>query len=249
MSSNNPSAMKYLANFRFATLTLTLFLFSIQDASAQRIKESGDLVTVSSDITDFDAISLSHQFEGEVIQSNGYGIELEIDENLEPYLRIRKQGRTLKLSLKNGVRYKGERPTFVIKMPVLTEIEASGATSAYLDGFNYDGEFEIDVSGASSVTGELSSKRLTIDTSGASKVQLEGEVDEIVIDASGASNIDLDEMRAHDVRVDVSGASSARVNCDGELRGDASGVSNIRYEGNPERVNVQTSGLSKIRKI
>jgi len=214
----------------------------------ESVAESGVTVIVKEDVDGFDEVSISHGFEGEVVQGDRFDVSVELDENLESKLIIRERGDRLEIGLENGTRWNGDRPRFEITMPELRSISGSGAADIYMEGFEYDGEFEVEMSGASSLEGDLKTSDLDIEASGASRVELVGEVGDIRIDASGASRAVLDEMPADDIRLDVSGASRASVHLSGRLRGSASGASTIQYSGDPQSVDVSTSGASSVRK-
>ncbi len=117
------------------------------------------------------------------------------------------------------------------------KLQCSGASDASLA---LDGTRELTVvtSGASDVS--ITARRLDyskIGVSGASDISIEGDGVTGDWTASGASEIHADRFAARDVSINVSGASSARVNASGILTTRTGGASSIRYVGRPERLN------------
>jgi len=108
------------------------------------------------------------------------------------------------------------------------------------------GNMDLDVSGASTVTGDIAAGDADFDVSGASSVQLQGSASDIVIEASGASRVELAAFPVNDADVELSGASSSTVNLDGVLNADLSGGSRLTYIGTPTLGIIDTSGGSTI---
>lgn len=64
---------------------------------------------------------------------------------------------------------------------------------------------------------------------------------------SGASKLDAENLKAENVSVDSSGASSATVFVTNELKADLSGATNVTYLGSPKNVQKKTSGASSVK--
>lgn len=111
-------------------------------------------------------------------------------------------------------------------IPKLTGVDCSGATTARIRG--------------------LAGDELLVRLSGASNCEAAGKVKKVKVDASGASNAVLGELVAQTVQFDVSGASKLLANATNELRGDASGASDVRYRGKPGVVKTDITGASKV---
>jgi hypothetical protein len=134
-----------------------------------------------------------------------------------------------------------------ITMPILTRVEASGASHVTLIGFDSPQTLRVVASGASSVGGEIQAGEMSIEASGASSISLAGGAANLVLEVSGASSVDLESFPVTDLRAELSGASSAVVNASGTLDVEASGASELSYLGNPTLGSVNTSGASTVR--
>ncbi len=229
--------------------------------STTRVTGSGNVVTVREAQTGFDRLDIGHAFRATIDQGDDFSVVIRIDDNLEEQLRVIKRGTTLEEQLrvmKRGTTLEiGLDParTFSfqnvtlevdITMPLLVGLDLSGASHATISGFESDRPMEIDVSGASTLRGDLISGNLTMDASGASTVALDGIGGDLALDASGASTVDLEEFAVADAQVGLSGASSATVNVSGILDVEASGASRLEYTGDPELGRIDTSGASSV---
>jgi len=152
-----------------------------------------------------------------------------------------------------------------ITMPLFRGLRLSGATRGTVNGFSSSEDFEVELSGASSVTGEItagdtelslsgaSSAELTasandvvIKASGASRAELTGSANDVVIKASGASRVELGGFAVHNVGIKLSGASRSTVKLDGTLDARLSGASHLSWIGNPIIGDIRASGASRL---
>jgi hypothetical protein len=237
--------------FKSRALILFLALTLLAGCTLTRvisITGSGNVVTQEERITGFDKVDVSHAFEVEVSQGEAFSVVVHIDDNLVQHLRVDKRGRTLDIGLRPGRMFNIRKATMQaeVTMPELTGVELSGASHATLTGFKSTKALEVDLSGASSLRGDVEAGNVRFDLSGASDVTLTGSGRDVAIDASGASEVDLADFPVDDADVDLSGASEATVNPSGRLNVDASGASDVYYLGSPTLGRVRTSGGSSV---
>lgn len=209
---------------------------------------SGDVITLTPDLADFDRVQISHAFEATVTQGRNFEVTIRIDDNLVDYLEARVVGRTLVIGLKQSVGFNLGNTTLEadITMPALAGLEASGASRATLAGFESTDDIRLGASGASTITGEIMTGDVDISISGASTVSLGGIAATMNLQASGASTADLEDFAVVNARVDLSGASRGTVHVTGELDIEASGASHVTYTGDPSLGSVNLSGASSM---
>ena len=229
-------------------LVAALSACSVSVPSLRSVGGSGDVITITNDSADFDRVVISHAFQASIRQGEVFSVVIRVDDNLEEYLEVTQVGRTLSVGLRPQLTFGISRPTLEaeITMPVLTAIEASGASRVTLSGFESQQELTVEATGASSVTGDIQAGSATMTASGASDISLVGSGVDLVLEVSGASSADLEEFLVSDVHAVLSGASTAVVNTSGTLAVDASGASHLTYLGNPALGSVQTSGGSSV---
>jgi hypothetical protein len=209
---------------------------------------SGNVVVEEFDLSGFDEVEVSNAFEVEIRQGDAFGVVVRVDDNVQQYLDVFKQGSTLSIGLKplasgtvSAVTLKAE-----VTMPELTGLELSGASDVTVADFKSTEALYVEASGASSLQGDIEAGGLRFNLSGASEVRLSGSGGDLVMDVSGASSADLAEFAVADAEIQVSGASSAAVNVSGRLEAEASGASRVRYRGRPTLGSVDASGGSSI---
>jgi hypothetical protein len=149
------------------------------------------------------------------------------------------------------------------------DVELSGASEFYCD--LYADEVDVDLSGASEFFGDIDSDDIDLDLSGASKIEgyvtamefdmelsggsdatLEGQVAELEINLSGASDIIEKVVENRYALIcdhctgSMSGASTAYIHCDGSIKVNLSGGSELHYTGNATTTGSDCTGGSEV---
>jgi hypothetical protein len=254
-------------------MALSLFVISAASlAGCERLhilSGSGTTINQNFSLEDFTQISAAWTFNVEISQGAAYSVNITVDDNLQGYLEVAKEGDTLKIGMKNGYSYNSTHFKAVVTMPRLTELSLSGASKGDASGFNSADDFilnvsgasqatftsmvvnklTLDISGASRATGSVNaSGNASLQASGASNIELTGKAVDANIESSGASKVDLTAFTVRDANVNISGASNATVSALGTLSGEVSGASRLYYTGAPTLGNIQTTGASSVSK-
>jgi hypothetical protein len=214
---------------------------------------SGTLTRSMYPAAGFSGIQASQAFLVRVVPDASYSVTVTCDSNMIRYLIVENAGMgTLRLSLVPGYNYLGVTLIAEVHMPVITVLNASGASTVRLDpGFASTQGLTVVLSGAS--TAELSSLicgDLSLDLSGASQVSGSGSAAAISMYVSGASRANLLNCAAARASVNLSGASEAWVDVGTRpLDVSASGASTLYYGGTPAMTARNLSGGSRIVRV
>ncbi|MFC2053900.1 head GIN domain-containing protein [Chloroflexota bacterium] len=228
-------------------VSLACALPELPSISQEILTGSGTVVTREEPITGFDKVDISDSFNVEIHQSEEYKVVIRVDNNLVEYLQVEKQGSTLKIGLKPGISMVSNATLEAeITMPELAGLDLSGASDATISGFKSTNNLTVDLSGSSSLGGDIESGDASFDLSGSSDANLSGSGGNLTLDASGSSDVDLSEFPVADANLEVRGASTAIVNPSGVLNVEASGASDVYYLGNPSLGNIDASGASSV---
>jgi len=229
----------------------------------------GNTITRDEDFSDFTIVDIGSAFEAEITQSSSYSIKITADDRIMEHIQVSQTGATLTINIKPGILLQAVTLKAEITMPELHELRFSGATHGIATGFSSAhnltltlsgassldpdisaGDVEVNLSGASQLKGTLAASgdaKLII--SGASTVELTGSAEDLEIgEGAGASSLDLSNFPVNNAKVNLSGASSATIQLDGQLDADISGASHLYYIGGPTMGNVVTSGGSIVSK-
>lgn len=215
------------------------------------------------------AIKVIGAFEVTARQGESTGISVSIPARLAQKLILTLKNGELLLSMEGKGKWKkNDKCKAEITVSSLEKIELSGACSLDFSKEITTDNFKAEIIGASSVTlnnpihvkqeakitltgasklsGQLTSQELICEILGASQLTLSGESEQGKIKVVGASHAYLDKFLINIAEIKVTGASKADIHVVKKLSAEAYGVSSIAYTGDPEIIKMETAGISKI---
>ena len=200
-------------------------------------------------VSGFNKLQMGSAFKVDVKQGSKFSVATSgRSEDLND-LEANVSGGTLKLGYKDKNWNKNRKTVNVsITMPALQGVDFSGACKVNVERFSGIKTMDIDVSGASQVTMDLSATKVSLDLSGASQLLLTGQCDVLNGEVSGASSFKGKDFPAKEVNIDASGASSAAVAASDAIHAEASGASSIRYSGSAKNIHSSSSGASSVKR-
>lgn len=218
--------------------------------NVRAIRGSGNLVTESRQVSNFDRIALSGSGEVILTQGGSESLSIEADDNVMKYIEAEVEAGTLKLGFKNGINIiSTTRLVFYVGIDDLTSLKVSGSGDFQADTIEVD-RMEVDVSGSGSIQiSNLVASDVNAKISGSGRIDLTGEVDTQEIDLSGSGKYLGGDLCSESVNVDVSGSGIATVCATERLDSSTSGSGSVNYYGQPASVNTSGSGSGKTNSL
>jgi len=209
-----------------ALLILLVFAAGCHHGMRSQIKGSGKRVSQKREVSNFTAISAEGAFTIEVTCQKDLSLEVEGDDNILDVVTSEVSNNVLRL--RNKKDYSPSEPVaFKISVPNLEGLTVLGAGKVDIKGINND-KFEIDSSGAPSISVAGTTKVVDIDTTGAGKIDTHNlHAARAVVDSRGVSKVDLDVSEQLDVKI--------------------AGPSQVTYKGDPV-VNKTINGPGKVER-
>jgi len=219
---------------------------SCRKGSNWGIKGSGEKVTETKVITDFNAIDLSMDATVIYTQDSVYKVEVTAQRNILSVMDLKVEGGELIIDFKRNI-MSHDGITFVIHSPNLNKIEVSG--SGYFKANNQLSAtgLDINISGSGKVyVPTVSLQSLNVDISGSGSLTLDGGTcKNETFDLSGTGYAKTDNVSALTARTKVSGSGSITVDVSDRLYVDISGSGTVSYKGRPI-IESDISGSGKI---
>jgi phage shock protein PspC (stress-responsive transcriptional regulator) len=198
--------------------------------------------SVVSDLTDFDQIEAHGIFDIRILPGDSYSVELNGPETEKSKYQITRAGKTLIIDFEgkknfnwdwNEDKWLSNKVYITITMRELDALEATGFGSIEFEEFAMD-DMEIEIRGPIKVKGRLQTEELMINLTGKSEVYLEGRSNRLNADLAFASLLKAYDLEVNEARVEVNGASHAKLNVLHRLEMEEGLASDIDYRGNPE---------------
>ncbi|MBL6445194.1 DUF2807 domain-containing protein [Fulvivirga sp. 29W222] len=189
----------------------------------------------------------------------GQAIDVYLKEGAKESVRLEVKGISLEdvLTDVSGGRLKihlasGRHSHHVVKVYVtyvkLDHISASSASSVFSEGTIKGDRLEVNVSSAADVEVSINMNEVTVSVSSSGDLELKGRAKYLEISASSAGGVDAFDLESENVKVRASSAGGAKVVATKEIDARASSGGSIRYRGNPERSQTDSSSGGSVRK-
>lgn len=207
--------------------------------------ENSDDETFSG-LRDFDELEITGRFDVRIIHGDNYSVELNGPEGEKNFYNVERRGETLIIDYErnrdfnwkdwDSKRFNMAEMEIVITMPSLARIEALGVGNIRFGDFTGD-DLEIDTRGPVKTRGNgIRVDDLNIKLMGKSEADLSGSTQNLHARVEFASRLRAYDLEALDAFVEVSGASSAKVNVKGTLEMEEGIAGDVDYRGNPQVV-------------
>ncbi|MGB3008225.1 MAG: head GIN domain-containing protein [Chitinophagaceae bacterium] len=235
----------------FVLLAPAIFLVaSCTYITGKRIKGDGNVITQIRSISGFTSIDAGGSADIYVTQDSVFSVKVEVDNNLQEYIEVYKEGNVLNIHQQNNTNLDATGKIKVyITAPFFEKMNVSGACNIIgQNNITSATTISINVSGAGKVEMSVNAPKVSADMSGACTVILKGETKNFEADGSGSTDIKCFGLMAENTKVDLSGAGDAEVFASVTLDVNVSGAADVRYKGNPS-VNQKISGAGSVKKV
>jgi hypothetical protein len=157
-------------------------------------------------------------------------------------------GSYLRVHMRDG-RYRGKINAKVYVTYVsVDKLSAGSAGSIFSEGTIEADDMEVSASSAGSIEITVSANSVNASASSAGEIELQGKTKFLEIDASTAGQIDAYDLEAQRVSAEASSAGSLKISVVDDLKAHASSGGSIRYHGNPNRSNTNSSSGGSVKK-
>jgi hypothetical protein len=110
-------------------------------------------------------------------------------------------------------------------------------------------DLDISVAGSGDLEFETDAKNIDISIAGSGSVELKGSSSNNKVSIAGSGKLDAEELVANEYRISIAGSGKCTVHAKEEISSKITGSGSVYYKGDPKRVNNNSNGSGKIRKI
>lgn len=198
------------------------------------VRGSGDVESRDFDVSDFNGIDISGNYEVIWQQGTSYSLTIEMQENLFDYLDVTVRGNTLRINSSRSFNTtNATRPRVYIESPTLDSAHFSGAINAN----NWDriqgNTFSLETAGAVNITLDVQVDTFEISVSGAGDLTLSGVAIVTDINIAGASDISASSLQTEETSISIAGAGNVDIAVSNDLTVHLTGAGRVRYIGDP----------------
>jgi hypothetical protein len=191
------------------------------------VKGSGNVVSESRQVSGITSIDLQGSAEVRVKFGAVESLVITGEDNIIFLIETNVHNHQLIINTKPLMTYSATKPVQV------------DVTVTSLEGVSISGSGSLDVSG-------YSGDALTIALPGSGELSVEGSVNDVKITLDGSGEIYADKLIASNAAITLSGSGNVTVFASEELNATISGSGQVRYSGNPNKINKNITGSGTI---
>ena len=213
-----------------------------------RITGSGNIITKSIPaIESYDAIKASRGIHVVMNESEGDKIVINADDNVMPYVVVRKEGNSLHIGIDENIKSINNVKVQVVlpKNQNINELQVASAASIKINPTIKGRSLSLDAASAGNINiAKADVDFFDADASSAAKISGTVKSNDCYVDASSAADIDLTILA---VQCDSNASSAAKITLNGEtasFEGDASSAAKIIAKGLSVRAMADASASS-----
>jgi hypothetical protein len=221
---------------------------SVDLSTPTTIVASGVPATRDFPLVDFTDVDVS-AFTATITRGDAFAVSVTADDNVFDRLVVEVREGELHLEIADNTTLQGATLSATVTMPEVNSVDGSNGAVLTVGGFQTDVDRDLELSGASQLTGDLRAAELSLELSGGGVATLTGSAASLEVDGSGGAIVSALDLPVTDAEVELSGGSQAELTITGEVSADLSGGSELRYAGGATQDDVETSGGSSISTI
>ena len=213
-----------------------------------RITGSGNIITKTIPaIESYDAIKASRGIHVVMNESEGEKIVINADDNIMPYVVVRKEGNSLRIGIDENIKSINNVNVQVVlpKNQNINELQVASAASIKINPTIKGRSLSLDAASAGNINiAKADVDFFDADASSAAKISGTVKSNDCYVDASSAADIDLTILA---VQCDSNASSAAKITLNGEtasFEGDASSAAKIIAKGLAVRTVADASASS-----
>lgn len=234
-----------------AILFLAVFTSSCGIDMLNRIEGDRNVITEKRKVDDdFTRVRASNGLDVYITQGSKASITVEADENLHEIIITEVEGSTLKIYTERNIWRAKARKVHITVSSDIEGIKATSGSDVYSEGIIRAKSIDLSTSSGADMRIEVDADHVTSSSSSGSDLRISGKTNSHESNASSGSSISAYNLESKDVSAKVSSGADIAVHATESINARASSGGDIRYKGNPERVNKKSSsggGISSRR--
>ena len=207
-------------------------VFFLTGCGLQTVKGSGNVVTESRSVPEFDQIRLEGQ--GKVILTRGanHFLIISTDDNILPHIETSVRNRKLIIS-HGDIILSPSKLSFAITLSDLKGAAIAGSGDIKGSSRFFSDDFYAEISGSGSIDLELETTQLQSEISGSGSINLSGLTDHHRARLTGSGKIYTVDMQSIKASVTITGSGNCHLTASDHLKVKITGSGDVLYKGRP----------------
>jgi len=236
---------------KLSILWMILLVFAGANAQSERaMRGNGEVVSQTRQTSSYDKITLSGDFDVELVAGTEGRISIQAESNLMDWIETETNDNELKIHLKKGKHVKHDKK-IVVTVPVEQISEVSSEGSGDINGklTLKATNFKVNLAGSGDINLSVEANQVKASVAGSGDIRLNGNASDLEVSVAGSGDINADELKAKNVKASIAGSGDIQVYSSESIKGNISGSGNIKYKGEANNVSKSIAGSGSVSKM
>lgn len=241
--------MTTLIKFIIATvLSLTLFSCNFDMNFNSGIRGNGEVITEDRTINEpFSSIKATEGLDVYLTQSDNQNVSVEADGNLHDLILTEVKDGVLRIHTKENIGKAASKKVHVSFKDISSITSTSGSDVYSTNTINVE-RLVLKSTSGSDMKLDVNTSVLNCKSTSGSDLRVSGKTIKLVAEATSGSDIKAADLMAESSQVKATSGADITVNTSKELTARATSGGDVKYYGNPEKVDKSDSSSGSIRK-
>ncbi len=200
------------------------------------VKGDGNVTTTDRELNgEFNAIEVSRGLDVYLTQGDTESIRVQADENLQEIIVVEIENGVLNIYAEENISSAASKK-IMVNFKNIDRISTSSGSDVISTTMIKANDLEIYTSSGSDVELEVEVENLICESSSGSDIKLSGSTNTFRAEASSGSDIKAGNLKAVKTKAEANSGADITVNTSEELTASANSGGDIRYYGNPDKV-------------
>ena len=205
------------------------------------------------DVNNFSELALAVAGTVHLRQGSNEKVEIECDDDIFEEIEFEMRGDKLVIKREKswgwGNGWRRSEVDIYVTMRKIEGLSVSG--SGLIEGKEplETEDIDLSVSGSGDMELELNSDEMDLRISGSGSIRLDGSAEEAEAKISGSGKVKAEDLTVKVFAARISGSGSCYITATDEIDASISGSGSVYYAGDPKRINSNSSGSGKVRKM
>lgn len=228
--------MSTLAKIIVTTLLSFLMLSCVNVNFGPGVDGNGKVVSEDRELNEnFDAIEVSRGIDVYLTQSNETSVTVEADENLHDIIMTKVENNVLKVYADDNIRRSSKQAVY-LNFKEVSSIKATSGSDVYGETDIETSTLNLRTTSGADMTLTVKTDKLYCEATSGSDLQVSGSTDYLNAEATSGSDIKAQKLTARNCDARASSGADVIVNSSNALVAKANSGGDIRYYGNPKKV-------------
>lgn len=227
-------------------LSLTLFSCNFDLNLSTGVRGNGNVITEERTISeDFSTIKATEGLDVYLTQSDNESIVVEADENLQELILTEVEDGVLKIHTKENIGNATSKKVKISFKDISSIISTSGSDVYSTNTITVE-KLTLKSTSGSDIKLDVNTSVLNCSSTSGSDIMLTGKTIKLIAEATSGSDIKAADLIAESSEVKATSGADITVNTSKELTARATSGGDVKYYGNPEKVDTKDSPSGSI---